>query len=93
MITIFDSSHLVSSNVRITVIDANDNAPFIQVQPNTGPGEVLDQTSGVLTLATLQVTSVDTSNEGFWFRIDSKSSANGMFGIDTINNKTVRFCL
>ncbi|KAM7536230.1 hypothetical protein Aperf_G00000082111 [Anoplocephala perfoliata] len=87
-INIFDSSYLVSSNVRITVVDINDNAPYIQVQPYTGPGEVLDQTIGVLTLATLQATSVDSSDNGFRFHLDSKSSAVGMFGIDTISSNT-----
>lgn len=90
-IVIFDSNHInrVISTVLIEVTEANDNPPIVHVQPSTGPGEVLDQTMGVMSLVSLQAQVIDAANEGFWFHIDSKSSANGMFGIEAITENTV----
>ncbi|VUZ39348.1 unnamed protein product, partial [Hymenolepis diminuta] len=94
-IIIFDSNHInrVISTVLIEVTEANDNPPIVHVQPSTGPGEVFDQTMGVLSLVSLQAQVIDAANEGFWFHIDSKSSANGMFGIETITQNTARLQL
>ncbi|VDO06312.1 unnamed protein product [Rodentolepis nana] len=94
-IIIFDSGHInrVIATAYIEVIEANDNPPIIHVQPSTGPGEVLDQTMGVLSLVSLQAPVVDATDEGFWFHIDSKSSANEMFGIEAITENTARLQL
>nr|CDS18766.1 neural cadherin [Echinococcus granulosus] len=94
-IIIFDSNHIhkTISNVRITVTEDNDNPPLIRIQPTSGPGELLDGTLGLVTLVNLQISIIDMMAEGAWFRLDSKSSANGAFGMDAINDQSARIQL
>ncbi|VDM18739.1 unnamed protein product [Hydatigera taeniaeformis] len=84
------SSHTATAQVRITVTEDNDNPPQIVLQPSSGPGELWDGTPGVMMLVNLQISIVDLITEGAWFHLDSKSSAGGTFGIDTISDQSAR---
>ncbi|VDK36063.1 unnamed protein product, partial [Taenia asiatica] len=85
-IIVFDSDliHTATCQVRITVTASNVKPPDINLQPTSGPGELVDGTSGLLTLVNL------VTSESVWFHLDSKSSAGGIFGIDAISDQSAR---
>ncbi|KAL5106290.1 Neural-cadherin [Taenia crassiceps] len=85
-IIVFDSNsiHTATCQVRITVTEGNVKPPDINLQPTSGPGELLDGTLGLLTLVNL------VSSEAVWFHLDSKSSAGGIFGIDATSDHSAR---
>ncbi|VDD78413.1 unnamed protein product [Mesocestoides corti] len=88
IIVVFDSNHQhnVRVVVRATVVEANDNPPQIKLQPPSGPGEVLDGTTGLQTLVNLQAPSIDLEDEDVWFHMDSRSAPNGILGIDVTSS-------
>ncbi|VDD83839.1 unnamed protein product [Mesocestoides corti] len=90
-IIVFDANHRhnVRVVVRATVVEANDNPPQIKLQPPSGPGEVLDGTTGLQTLVNLQAPSIDLEDEDVWFHMDSRSAANGMLGVDVTSSTGV----
>ena len=91
IIIIFDSNHInrVISNVRVTVVSSNINPPQITVEPPSGPGEILDGTEGVQTLVNLRTPTISDEDAGVVFSIESKSSANGVFAVNMIDDHSV----
>lgn len=85
-IIVLDSglTHKATCQVRITVTEGNVKPPDINLQPTSGPGELVGGTSGLLTLVNL------VTSEAVRFHLDSKSSAGGIFGIDVTNDHSVR---
>lgn len=90
-IIVFDSGNLhnTQASVTVTVVEANDNSPVIQIRPSSGPGEIYDGTPSLQMLVEIQVLVVDDGNEGYSFNLDSKSSADGVFGMNVVGPSTV----
>ena len=90
-IIIFDSGHQnsINSKVRVSVEEANDSPPQINVEPPDGPGEILDGTTGVTGLVNLRTPLAQAAIEAVAFFLDPKSSANGVFAVHTTDGHTV----